>query len=188
MYHERVKDLMEPTDSTASDDDALTKPPEVRLLFRSWIYVSNGVFEDEVHQHNALEKLPTTALWLAYMEAVFHIMTGAYMLSEDESIILGCLKMQAESGDYSSSTHIPKVLQERVGTRFPPPVRDRMRNLVVQKKFVEADAIAVRIQTLYARLVGKLILLVLLRRVDVAVAVAVNPSALPHVVAVFAVM
>jgi hypothetical protein len=109
MYHERVKDVMEPSEETSqevsenndgdqskeqSDPSIVTKKPDIRLLFRSWIHTPIGVFSDEVNQHNSLEKLPTTALWLQYTEAVFNVMTGNYLLTEDESIILGCLKMQ----------------------------------------------------------------------------------------------
>lgn len=157
MYHELIKDVMEPTATispTDSNGACTTKAPEIRLIFRSWIYVSNGVFEDEVHQHNSLSKLPTTALWLAYMEAVFYIMTGAYMLTEDESIILGCLKLQAETGDYQTSMHTTDYIQDRVSVRFPPPIRDRMKNLLAQRKAAEATSIATRIQSLYGRLVG----------------------------------
>jgi hypothetical protein len=50
------------------------------------------VFQDEVHI-----KQPSTALWLAYMEATFMCMAGKYYLSEDESILLGTLKMQVLS-------------------------------------------------------------------------------------------
>ena len=39
-------------------------------------------------------KQPNTALWLAYMEATFMCMTEKYYLTEDESLLLGCLKTQ----------------------------------------------------------------------------------------------
>lgn len=78
--------------------DALRDPTgsgmEVRLLFRSWIIYKNGSFESEALQSNKRVKLATTALWLAYMEANFMCNIGKYFLTEDEALMLGCLKMQ----------------------------------------------------------------------------------------------
>lgn len=76
--------LRDPTDSGQ----------EVRLLFRSWITFKYGAYDQEVCQHLVRNKQPNTALWLAFMEAVFMCMTGKFYLTEDESIMLGCLKMQ----------------------------------------------------------------------------------------------
>ena len=78
--------------------DALRDPTgsglEVRLLFRSWIIYKNGSFESEALQSNKRVKLATTALWLAYMEANFMCNIGKYFLTEEEALMLGCLKMQ----------------------------------------------------------------------------------------------
>jgi hypothetical protein len=67
---------------------------DVRLLFRTWITYKYGGFEKEVFQDDVRVKQPNTALWLAYMEATFMCMTEKYYLTEDESLMLGCLKMQ----------------------------------------------------------------------------------------------
>jgi len=67
---------------------------DVRLLFKAWIVYYYGYYHRMVFQHDAHIKQPSTALWLAYMEATFMCMTGKYYLSEDESILLGTLKMQ----------------------------------------------------------------------------------------------
>jgi hypothetical protein len=67
---------------------------DVRLLFRSWISYKYGGYEKEVFQDDVLVKQPNTALWLAYMEATFMTMTGKYYLTEEEALLLGCLKMQ----------------------------------------------------------------------------------------------
>ena len=67
---------------------------EVRLLFRSWISYKYGRYEQEVFQVGQRLKQPNSALWLAFMEATFMCMTERYYLTEDESLLLGCLKMQ----------------------------------------------------------------------------------------------
>lgn len=76
--------LKDPTDSGQ----------EVRLLFRSWISYRYGVFDRCVFQEGVRDKQPNTELWLAYMEGTFMCMSGKYYLSEDESVLLGCLRMQ----------------------------------------------------------------------------------------------
>lgn len=81
--------------------EALKDPTEtgqdVRLLFKSWIVYHHGSYHREVFQDDVHIKQPSTALWLAYMEATFMCMTGKYYLSEEESILLGTLKMQVFS-------------------------------------------------------------------------------------------
>jgi hypothetical protein len=78
--------------------DALRDPTEsgqeVRLLFRTWIDFKYGGFDHEVFQYGSRHKQPSTALWLAFMEATFLTMTGQYNLTEDEALMLGCLKTQ----------------------------------------------------------------------------------------------
>jgi hypothetical protein len=69
----------------------------VRLLFRSWINYKHGCFEWEAFQPSKRIKQPTTALWLAYMEAIFMSTMDRYYFTEEESIMLGCLKMQVGS-------------------------------------------------------------------------------------------
>jgi hypothetical protein len=76
--------LRDPTDSGQ----------EVRLLFRSWITYKYGSFDSEVFQYGHRVKQPNTALWLTFMEASFMINTEKFFLTEDESLILGCLKLQ----------------------------------------------------------------------------------------------
>jgi len=72
---------------------------EVRLLFRSWVNYTYGIYDHEVFQYGIRNKQPNTALWLAFMEATFMVMTEKYYLTEDESIALGCLKMQVGKMD-----------------------------------------------------------------------------------------
>ena len=89
---EKITDVLR--DSTESGQD-------VRLLFRSWISYRYGGYEKEVFQDEVLVKQPNTALWLAYMEATFMCMTGKYYLTEEESLLLGCLKMQVRYIQFS---------------------------------------------------------------------------------------
>jgi hypothetical protein len=79
--------------------------------------------------------------------------TRQYYLTEEEGLMLGCLKMQvvwpisffilsqiylyplyvtyilhqADSGDYDASIHTIPKLQIRISTSFPSPIRDRMK-------------------------------------------------------------
>jgi hypothetical protein len=69
---------------------------EVRLLFRTWVNYTYGVYDHEVFQYGIRNKQANTALWLAFMEATFMVMTERFFLTEDESITLGCLKMQVQ--------------------------------------------------------------------------------------------
>lgn len=126
---------------------------EIRLLFRSWITYKYGAFDHEVFQHGMRQKHANTALWLVFMEAVFMCMTGKYYLTEDESILLGCLKMQAESGDFNPATHDLKVMKNRVASRFPNPARTKMKALSSMAH--ASDEFAGRVQSLYARCAGK---------------------------------
>ena len=130
---------------------------EVRLLFRSWITARCGVFEKLVFQDNTRHKAPNTALWLAFMEASFMCATGKYYLSEEESILLGCLKMQAESGDFNPEVHGVDNIKLRVASRFPNPARSKMRALMSPTLAGTnlADVLAYRIQHIYARVAGK---------------------------------
>lgn len=84
-------------------------------------------------------------------------MTGAYYLSEDESLLLGCLKMQAESGDFNPEVHTVDAVKARIANRFPNPIRSRLKALsspTLAGSNLAVD-VAVRAQTLYARLAGK---------------------------------
>lgn len=69
---------------------------EVKLLFRSWICDENGKFEKSALQDGVRDKQPNTALWLKYIEAIFMISSGKYLLTDDEALMLGCLKLQVE--------------------------------------------------------------------------------------------
>ncbi len=74
--------------------DATESSEEMRLLFRAWITFQFGAYDFEVFQHGQRFKQTNTALWLAFMEAVFMCMTGKLYLTDDEAVMLGCLKMQ----------------------------------------------------------------------------------------------
>ena len=84
-------------------------------------------------------------------------MMGKYFLTEDESILLGCMKTQSESGDYNSQLHTLENLTTRIKTRFPNPIRDKMRaltsNTISGNKL--SEDIAIRVQSIYLRLAGK---------------------------------
>lgn len=140
--------------------DPTNSGQEVRLLFRSWISFKYGAFDHEVFQHGIRNKQPNTAMWLAFMEAVFMCMTGKFYLTEDEAVMLGCLKMQAESGDFNPAHHDLRVIKNRVSSRFPEPARSRMKMLLQQAATnpaaaVNAEELAARVQALYARIAGK---------------------------------
>jgi hypothetical protein len=81
---EVIKNIMVPDSDTQ----------EVRLLLRMWIFHPDGLYEDEVMQFDVDDKESNTALWLKYMEISFMVMSGKYYLTEEESIMLGCLKCQ----------------------------------------------------------------------------------------------
>lgn len=74
--------------------DSTDSGQEVRLLLRSWITFQYGPFDNEVFQYGQRIKQPNTALWLSYLEVSFMINTEKLLLTEEESLILGCLKMQ----------------------------------------------------------------------------------------------
>jgi hypothetical protein len=79
---------------------------EIKILFRSWICDENGKFEKLALQEGKREKQSNTALWLKYIEAVFMITSGKYLLTEDEAIMLGCLKLQVHSLVYPVSSTV----------------------------------------------------------------------------------
>jgi hypothetical protein len=83
----RVRDLMEEFAESRAE-----QPP--KILFRSWVCERNGIFEKSVLQEDLATKQPSTAVWLKYMEEVYMTMLGKYVLTEEESVMLGVLKMQ----------------------------------------------------------------------------------------------
>ena len=129
----------------------------VRILFRTWIHAKCGVFESDVFQDLDLHKQSNSSLWLAYMEANFMCMTGRYYLSEDESLLLGCLRMQADSGDYRPEMHTLELIQVRIANHFPRPASITMRALLspTLRGSGRAEAMAEKVMFLYARIAGK---------------------------------
>lgn len=148
--HEVVQSVLK----SVSDDDPAT---EVRILFRSWIYFKYGSFDWQVFQYGQRSKAPTSALWLAFMEASFLCQSGLFFLTEDESLKLGCLKLQAESGDFCPRIHNTDLLKGKVLNRFPNPIKEKMRALCSSTLSGNnlADDLAIRVQALYSRLAGK---------------------------------
>lgn len=130
---------------------------KTRLLFKSWICYKYGAYDAQVFQYGQHIKEPTSALWLAYMEGVFECLMGNYHLTEEESILLGCLKLQAEAGDFSPERHTVEVMKNKVSSRFPNPVRSRMRALTSSTLGGSnlATELGAKIQAVYARLAGK---------------------------------
>ncbi len=160
--HENVKEAMKDAhnpDFPVTHSPGLSEGelPAVRILFRTWIYAKCGVFERDVFQDLERHKSHNSALWLAYMEAAFMSVTGRYYLSDDEAILLGCLRMQADSGDFQPEIHTLENLKIRVCTRFPRPISTQMRALMSPTLVGNgmADALAERIMFLYARIAGK---------------------------------
>lgn len=154
--NERIRDTM-----TLLDGET-----DVKLLFRSWICDESSSFEKSALQEGVRDKQPNTALWLKYIEATFMVTSGKYYLTEDESILLGCLKMQADSGDYRPSLHTTELLQTRIATSFPLPIKEKMNTLLRiadknkhNKSSNKLDrgeefSIAERVKLLYSRLSG----------------------------------
>jgi len=146
-----------PLSGSHSPGHAEGELPAVRILFRTWIFAQCGVFQRDVFQDLERHKQHNSALWLAYMEATFMCMTGRYYLSDDEAIMLGCLRMQADSGDFQPEVHTLENVKLRVCTRFPRPISTQMRALMSPTLIGNgmADALAERIMYLYARIAGK---------------------------------
>eukprot|EP01038_Epipyxis_sp_PR26KG_P004377 gene4377-6192_t len=142
---EKVSDCM--IDSTFSGQT-------VRLLFKTWIVDRYSTHERNIFQEDVRNKQPNTALWLAFMEAQFMCNTGKYYLTEEESILLGCLKMQAESGDFNPAVHGLQNIKQRIIGRFPEPIKSKM-NIYNQSINNLGDEIASRVQLVYARVAGK---------------------------------
>lgn len=148
------KDIVKGADGAAGG----SSKSEVRILFRTWIVAKCGIFEKEVFQDHLKHKAPNSALYLAYMEANFMCFTGRYYLSEDEAIMLGCLKMQADSGDFDGDVHTIDNIQHRICAAFPRPISTRMKALLsptISGGGRKADDLAEKVQFLYARLAGK---------------------------------
>lgn len=78
--------------SQVLDPNILTS--EGKLLFKSWIVDPFGSFERSVFQDNSTIKQPNTSVWLKTMEESYMSMLGKYIFTDEESIMLGCLKMQ----------------------------------------------------------------------------------------------
>lgn len=84
---ERISDVL--VDTTGAGKN-------VTLLFRSWIHYKNGVFYNDVFQHDERSPVANTALWLYYSEALFMSFSGKYFLNEEEALFLGCLRAQVK--------------------------------------------------------------------------------------------
>ncbi len=79
-----------PSHTIKSEDSSTTY-----ILFKSWSMDLNGVFYSHVFQDSLRTKEATTELWLAYIEATHFVYKSHHtILSEEEAIMLGCLKLQ----------------------------------------------------------------------------------------------
>ncbi len=68
---------------------------DIKLTCHSWLVDVEGDFYSEVFQNEKYVKESNTSLWLAYQEAHhFALHTNKYILTEEESIILGCYILQ----------------------------------------------------------------------------------------------
>lgn len=150
-------DLKEVVAEKLKSAEGSGSPEETKLLFRSWIQFRYGGFDNEVFQYGRRLKSPNSALWLAYMEASFSCLSGLYFLTEDESLLLGCLKMQAEMGDFDSRFHSVEGIKARVVNRFPNPIRAKMKALCSATLGGTnlSNELAGRVQAMYAHLAGK---------------------------------
>lgn len=143
-------------DEGGDTGDHTTNEAAVRILFRTWVMPRYGFCAREmVFQDGRQRKTPNTAVWLFYMEASFMVMTGRYFLTEEESIILGCLRMQADSGDFVAADHSLHAIKLRVASAFPSPVCEKMRYYLANRKDADGTKLAKKVQTLYARSAGK---------------------------------
>lgn len=130
---------------------------QIRILFRSWIVIRGGILERNIFQGHVKHHQSNTELWLAYMESTFMMMSGKYFLTEDEAVLLGCLKTQAESGDFNPEIHDTKIMKQKIASRFPPPIRDTMAFYLQFPKgrnIKLAEDLAGRVMQVYARLAG----------------------------------
>jgi len=154
--HQTVQSIKQIVDKKNNSYDNI----DTKLLFRSWIFLRSGLFDRCVFQGGEKHKKPTTELWLAFMEAVFMMMNKKYLLTEDESIMLGCLKMQAESGDFDPRIHSLDKICQRVADRFPSPVGETMTGFLAIARVRNDDTkpleLADRIRQIYARIAGKI--------------------------------
>lgn len=130
----------------------------VKILFRSWIHIRNGLFDKLLFQDSEPFQQPNAEIWLSYMEATFMLMNRKYYVTEEESLVLGCLSLQAEVGDYNPQTHSDSKLMDRVISRFPYPVCDKLNSLKVLTKLHSSKRKAMelvnRVKLVYARLAG----------------------------------
>lgn len=67
---------------------------DIKILMRAWIHDEEGLFDKEAMQDGHFPKESNSALYLKYMEAGCMVAMGKCFLTEDEAIMLGCLKMQ----------------------------------------------------------------------------------------------
>ena len=84
----KIKDAMSLHDGEEGD---------VKILMRAWIHDEEGLFDKEAMQDGHFPKEANSALYLKYMEAVCMVMMGKCYLTEDEAVMLGCLKMQVRN-------------------------------------------------------------------------------------------
>jgi hypothetical protein len=82
---DKIKEAMAVQEGEAGD---------VKILMRAWIHDEEGLFDKEAMQDGNFPKVSNSALYLKYMEAVCMVMMGKCFLTEDEAVMLGCLKMQ----------------------------------------------------------------------------------------------
>ena len=99
----KIRDVLDNFALNAEAGHQAEDPP--KILFRSWICDRGGRFEKSVYQEDAKEKAPTTALWLKFMEEVYMTFHGKYLLTREESILLGLLKMQVCLSIGTVATH-----------------------------------------------------------------------------------
>lgn len=90
----KIRDVLANMEIGAGLDDVIADRP--RILFRSWIYDKSGKFERSVYQDDASEKTPSSSLWLKFIEEVHMTAHGKYLLTREESILLGVLRMQVQ--------------------------------------------------------------------------------------------
>lgn len=119
-----------------------------KLLFRPWIYVYGGRMDKEIMHSSLEESNPSQALWLAYTDAVYMVMSGRYQLTADEALLVGCLKTQVQSGDYDPAIHTRENIRERIAKHFPYPLK------AIMKRDRENTQLEDRVLTQYARLAG----------------------------------
>lgn len=139
------------TSSTSSTDNN----EEIKLLLRICFTFSYGCFDCDVFQYGIRNKISNSSLWLTYLEVNYMLITNQYYLTEEESFIIGCIKLQIESGDYNPLIHTNNFIISRILTRFPESIKNKYILLNNNNNINEINKLIYKIQNFYSKLNNK---------------------------------